>query len=142
MNIPYDKNQKYQIGDIVTVVRADNSFRFPKIRDEEERGYGLNLMIVGSYWQCCGNRGIFVLNEDGSQSEYKNLSKYSVVVPKSLNTKCYNKNGEYEYNGFWCSKRDNFGWAWVNEKCLEFIRKPTKEEYNIAINEYKELTFD
>ena len=55
--LPYDKRQTYQIGDICRIVRADNKFRYPPIKDEETDGYGLLIQIIGSYWQLCGSYG-------------------------------------------------------------------------------------
>ena len=47
--LPYDKRQTYQIGDICRIIHANNEMRYPPIKDEETKGYGLLVQITGSY---------------------------------------------------------------------------------------------
>lgn len=134
--LPYDERQKYQIGDICKIVRANNEFRYPPIKDEETSGYGLYVQIVGSYWQLCGC--CFSLYDDNFNfvEWVKDMSKYHIIVPKHLNPQCYNKKGEWEYKGSRCGSKEPFGWAWVAESQLDFVRHPTVEEKEFALKEY------
>lgn len=134
--LPYDKRQTYQIGDICRIVHADNRFRYPPIKDEETDGYSLLIQIIGSYWQLCGSYGGVFDSENNFLGWAKNLVDYSIVIPKHLNPQCYNSKGEWEYKGFWLNSQRPFGWAWVNEYQLEFIRHPTKKEEKYALQEY------
>ena len=76
----------------------------------------------------------------GQYKGYENLGirmeGNSIIIPKHLNPQCYNSKGEWEYKGCWSSSQKPFGWSWVNECQLEFIRHPTKEEENFALQEY------
>ena len=139
--IPYDKKQKFQIGDICKIIHTDNTFRYPKLKDEDDWKVGLYVIITGSYWQLYGSNCFYIVTENENGFEFeplKNLSDYSVIVPRNLNPQCYDKEGNWNYGGLWTyiHKNDNFGWAWVNNCCLEFIRKPNEEELNIAINKF------
>lgn len=134
--LPYDERQTYQIGDICRIVRANNEMRYPPIKDEETEGYGLLVQIVGSYWQRCGTVSAWYDNDDNFLEWGKNLVDYSIIIPKHLNPQCYNSKGEWEYKGCWSISQRPFGWSWINEYQLEFIRHPTKEEKNFALQEY------
>ena len=134
--LPYDERQTYQIGDICRIVRANNEMRYPPIKDEETEEYGLLVQIVGSYWQRCGSCGAFFDSDNNFLEWGKNLVDYSIIIPKHLNPQCYNSKGEWEYKGCWSSSQRPFGWSWVDECQLEFIRHPTKEEEKFALQEY------
>ncbi len=131
-----NENQKFQIGDICKIVRADNSFCFPEKKDEETTGFGLQIMIVGSYGQIFPN-----------MNEY-DLSSYEVYVPKHLNESVYfYKNGYYrcEIPNFGSGGGKEFretGWAWVKNSQLDFVRKPNKEDLQALYNYGKTLRWN
>ena len=69
-DLPYDVNQKFQIGDIVKIVKTDC---YPPIKI----GYEQYFMITGSYWQCCGSR--FYYKPYNKWIPSKNLNEYRVL---------------------------------------------------------------
>ena len=124
--------QKFKIGDICKIVRADNTFRYPKIKDEEEIGFGCYVMIIGSYGQ------IF---PDICSS---NTSCYSVYLPKHLNAHIYDKSlfPNQNYADFDCYIpgfgycNGEFAWAWVSEHCMDFICHPSELDID-ALKKYE-----
>lgn len=82
--LPYDKRQTYQIGDICRIVHANNEMRYPPIKDEETKGYGLLVQITGSYWQRCGTVSVWYDNNGNFLEWAKNLLDYSIIIPKHL----------------------------------------------------------
>ena len=122
MKLPVNPNQKFQIGDICKIVRADNSFRYPPLEDEETTGYGCLIVIMYSYAQCFPNIGP------------RNTDDFSVCLPNWLNPHKFDKRGYFK--GDFIAKNE-LEWAWVSEMQLEFVRKPTEEEIEkiIAIGE-------
>ena len=132
--LPYNKRQTYQIGDICRIVRANNEMRYPPIKDEETKGYGLLVQIVGSYWQRCEALYKRYYENNKFIGYGKNLVDYSIIVPKNLNPQCYNSKGEWEYKGSRAGGGQRpLRWSWVNEIQLEFIRHPTEKEKRICI---------
>src|SRR5699024_6455736 len=84
----------------------------------------------------CGSCGGFFDSDNNFLEWGKDLVDYSIIIPKHLNPQCYNSKGEWEYKGCWSSSQRPFGWSWVDECQLEFIRHPTKEEEKFALQEY------
>lgn len=114
MKLPINKNQKFQIGDICRIVRADNSLRYPPIKDKETEGYGCLVVIMHSYAQCFPH-----MNPSNS-------GDLEVYLPQWLNPQMYDGKGWYKGKAWSC--QGEFSWSWVSESQLEFVRKPTDEE--------------
>lgn len=136
MKLPINTKQKFQIGDICRIVRADNSFCYPPKKDEDAEGYNCLVVIMYSYAQCFPD-----INP-------ADTSSFEVYLPQWLNPQKYDKKGWY--HGKMWSCQGEMSWAWVHECQLEFVRKPTKEEIKKIITfgektrwkEYKELNDD
>ena len=122
--------QKFQIGDICKITRANNDILcYPKKKDEETLGFGLYVMIVGSYGQ------IFpTINKN-------DLNNYEIFVPYHLNKEIFIYNG-FNFickipNGMSCYEAKEpigTGWAWVSSEQLDFIRKPNKKDLTTLFN--------
>lgn len=125
--------QKFEIGDICKIVRADNTFCYPEKKDCEATGYGLYVMIIGSYGQIFPNI-----------SKY-NLNDYEVFVPKHLNPNVYDyKDGRYSckipnFGECGGNTYEEFGWSWVKDFQMDFIKKPNEEDLKHLYNYGRKL---
>lgn len=107
MNLPTNKNQKFQIGDICKLSRVDefDTLTYPPKTELENWKKDREIMVLHTYSQMFGGG---------------NFSSYSIYF---LSTE--NKN---EYSG---------SFAWVQENQLDFVRKPNESEIELLIQEDK-----
>lgn len=119
IKLPYNSVQKFQIGDICRVSCADNTLCCPLDKDEDATGCGCEIIIVGSYGQIFPNISTY-------------CGDYEVFIPRKLNPSQYDKNGDYNNKGCWC--RGEYGWAWVSNSQLDFVRKPDDNEKQMLMD--------